>query len=111
MDFAGGSNPALVASGVSAAFWQHMITLAQNHFAPRRIYLFGSRSRGTHRRTSDIDLAFEFDPSAIRGFNAFCAIMEDEAQTLLAFDLVDLNSCSEPLRADILLTGKVIHED
>lgn len=33
----------------------------------KRVYLFGSRVRGDHKPTSDIDIAVELDPSAFTG--------------------------------------------
>lgn len=33
----------------------------------KRVYLFGSRVRGDHRLTSDIDIAVELDPAVFKG--------------------------------------------
>jgi predicted nucleotidyltransferase len=49
-----------------------------------RVWLFGSRAKGTHRPDSDVDLAIELDPALTRG----CAF------TSWSFDL-------EPILAEL----------
>lgn len=52
-----------------------------------RVVLFGSRARGTNRERSDVDLA-------VTGKNVadFQFMLEDEADSLLSFDVVDMGS-------------------
>ncbi len=71
-----------------------------------KVILFGSRARGDHNRTSDIDLA-------VSGGNAagFAADIEEETATLLEYDIVDL---AKPVNRDLLESirkeGKVLYE-
>lgn len=84
-----------------------IVKLAQRLIAPKKIWLFGSRARGTERPTSDIDLAFEF--ANTEKWSTFVAEVQENAPTLLDIDLVDMTSCSPELREEILSTGKLLH--
>ena len=71
-----------------------------------KIFLFGSRARGTHSERSDIDLAVSG-----RNFLAFSAELEKDTHTLLMFDIVDLNkTISEDLQDEIKRDGVLIYE-
>lgn len=71
-----------------------------------QVLLFGSRSRGDYKRTSDIDLA-------VKGGNIdrFALDVEEETTTLLEYDIVDLD---EPMQSELLESiqreGKIIYE-
>lgn len=70
-----------------------------------KVILFGSRARGTNSERSDIDLA-------VTGGDAlnFYYDLEEEAYTLLMFDVVDLDdNISEELRKNIARDGVVIY--
>ncbi len=72
----------------------------------KKIILFGSRARGTNSERSDIDLA-------VSGGNAldFYYDVEEQAWTLLLFDVVDLDrGISNELRAEIDRDGVIIYE-
>lgn len=72
----------------------------------QKVILFGSRARGTNRERSDVDLAVS--GGNIRDFRFD---MEEEAQTLLMFDVVDLDHrISEELQEEIERDGVVIYE-
>ena len=72
----------------------------------QKVILFGSRARGTNRERSDVDLAVS--GGNIRDFRFD---MEEEAQTLLMFDVVDLDHrISEELQKEIERDGVVIYE-
>ena len=80
-------------------------TLAQRHDI-NRVLLFGSRARGDHRRTSDIDLA-----ASGGNIPAFSIDLEEETSTLLRFDCVDLDAPLRPeLRAAIEEEGRLVYE-
>lgn len=73
----------------------------------KKVILFGSRARGTNSERSDIDLA-------ISGGNAldFYYDVEEEARTLLMFDVVDLvKGISEALQAEIKKDGVILYEE
>lgn len=72
----------------------------------QKVILFGSRARGTNRERSDVDLAVS--GGNIRDFRFD---MEEEAQTLLMFDVVDLDHhISVELQKEIERDGVVIYE-
>ena len=65
--------------------------LAEQH-GVRKLALFGSRARGTHRPKSDIDLAVW----GCGSFPDFALDVEEEVWTLLQFDVVDMDSRLSP---------------
>lgn len=72
----------------------------------QKVILFGSRARGTNRERSDVDLAVS--GGNIRDFRFD---LEEEAQTLLMFDVVDLDHhISDELQKEIERDGVVIYE-
>lgn len=71
-----------------------------------KVLLFGSRSRGDNRERSDIDLAVSGG-----NVNLFSVEIEDEIDTLLSFDVVDLGiGISEDLKNEIERDGIVLYE-
>ena len=82
-----------------------IVALARTHGLDR-IVLFGSRARGDFRDLSDIDLA-------VSGGNvaAFAIDVEENTQTLLSFDIVDLDGAVQPeLMESIEREGQTIYE-
>lgn len=83
-----------------------IIRLAKKN-AIKKVILFGSRARSGHSERSDIDLA-------VSGGNAldFQYDLEEEAWTLLMFDVVNLDrGISEELRAEIERDGVSLYEE
>ncbi len=73
----------------------------------KKIILFGSRARGDNSERSDIDLA-------VWGGNAssFYYDVEEEAWTLLTFDVVDMDKdISKELQTEIERDGVIIYEE
>lgn len=72
-----------------------------------RVVLFGSRARGTNRERSDVDLA-------VTGKNVsdFQFMLEDEADTLLSFDVVDMGTVvSQKLKQNIEREGVCLYAE
>lgn len=70
-----------------------------------RVVLFGSRARGSNRERSDIDLAVSG-----KGVELFVESLEERADTLLSFDIVNLDEIvSDKLRESISREGKVLY--
>ncbi len=72
----------------------------------QRVILFGSRARGDFKERSDIDLA-------VLGGNTdkFTLLADEEAPTLLNFDVVNLGAAVQPeLRAAIEEEGILLYE-
>lgn len=72
----------------------------------QQVILFGSRARGDNRERSDIDLAIRGKKSAY-----FVTSIDDEINTLLMFDVVDLSKpVQEELLDEIRKDGVVLYE-
>lgn len=72
----------------------------------QKVILFGSRSRGDYGRASDIDLAVSGGD-----FTQFCLNIEENAWTLLKFDIINLDDPLEPdFRAMIQKEGVTLYE-
>ena len=73
----------------------------------KKVILFGSRARGTNWERSDIDLAVSGGDSL-----NFYYDLEEQAWTLLLFDVVDLDGrISEELQKEIDRDGIVLYEE
>lgn len=75
-------------------------------YGMEKVVLFGSRARGDHSRSSDIDLAVQGRDTA-----RFSLDLDEETSTLLEYDVVDLGqSVQEELLSSIREEGKVLYE-
>lgn len=71
-----------------------------------RLVLFGSRARGTHSERSDIDFAVYGGD-----FDAFYFRVQEETESLLEFDLIDMHRKVSPsLLEEIEREGIEIYE-
>lgn len=92
-------------AGVKSAVTNEIIELAKKYNI-QKIILFGSRARGDFKERSDIDLAVS-GGDIVR----FTLDIEEEVQTLLMFDVVNLDgSVQEELRKAIEKDGQIIYE-
>lgn len=82
--------------------------IGQNYLI-RKIVLFGSRARGDHKSTSDIDLAV-FPLPEFKGKGRFCAEIDD-LKSLLKIDIVFVNeNTDKTLLNSIRKEGVIIYE-
>ena len=70
-----------------------------------KIILFGSRARGTNTARSDIDLAVSGGD-----FDGFYHDIHENADTLLMFDIVQLERISPELKFEIDRDGILLYE-
>ena len=83
-------------TGIKQQVINEICELAQKYNV-EQVLLFGSRSRGDYKRTSDID--------------RFVLDVEEETTTLLEYDIVDLDEPMQPeLLESIQKEGKIIYE-
>lgn len=76
-------------------------------YSIKKVVLFGSRARGTHSMRSDIDIAVSGGD-----FDAFLTAINEEAETLLQFDVVDLGAnVSDELLKEINRDGVILYEE
>lgn len=93
-------------TGIKPAVLEQIRNLAKK-YGIRKIILFGSRARGTFHRDSDIDLA-------VSGGNIdlFRLAVEEETDTLLAYDVVNLDRTSNGELLDVIRKeGVIIYEE
>ncbi|WP_315005012.1 nucleotidyltransferase domain-containing protein [uncultured Selenomonas sp.] len=76
-------------------------------YGAERVVLFGSRARRTHGEKSDIDLAV----FGCARFRDFSFAVDEEIDTLLSFDLVDMDGIvSTALAAEVERDGVILYE-
>lgn len=91
--------------GLSEELIKEISTIASK-WGVQKVILFGSRSRGDYGRASDIDLAVSGGD-----FTQFCLNIEENAWTLLKFDIINLDNPLEPdFRAMIQKEGVTLYE-
>lgn len=82
------------------------ITTFAGRYDIQKVFLFGSRARGTHTERSDIDLAVSGGD-----VDSFYWALKENANSLLSFDIVDFDKgVSEELKREIQKDGIVIYE-
>ena len=92
-------------TGIKQQVINEICELAQKYNV-EQVLLFGSRSRGDYKRTSDIDLA-------VKGgdIDRFALDVNEETSTLLQFDIVDADRKMQPeLMESIEKEGVVLYE-
>ena len=95
----------LEASGIKKELFCQLLSLARK-YRVEKLILFGSRARGDWRAASDIDLAVSGGD-----FPRFALDIEEAADTLLKFDMVNLNGpVQEELLDQIWKEGIVVYE-
>lgn len=92
-------------TGLSEELIKEISTIASK-WGVQKVILFGSRSRGDYGRASDIDLAVSGGD-----FTQFCLNIEENAWTLLKFDIINLDDPLElDFRAMIQKEGVTLYE-
>lgn len=92
-------------TGLSEELIKEISTIASK-WGVQKVILFGSRSRGDYGRASDIDLAVSGGD-----FTQFCLNIEENAWTLLKFDIINLDDPLETdFRAMIQKEGVTLYE-
>lgn len=91
-------------TGIRETVIEEIIALAEK-YQIEKVTLFGSRARGDYKERSDIDLA-------VRGGDTTrFALDTEDVNTLLFFDVVDLNGpIQQELLESIEAEGKVLYE-
>jgi predicted nucleotidyltransferase len=91
--------------GVPVQHKQKILSLIEALLPQVRVYLYGSRARGTFTQGSDIDLA-------LKGGDPLDFMLVGEVKSVLegtnlpySFDVVDVHAVSPELRAEIERTG------
>lgn len=96
----------LINTGIKPAVLEQIRSHAKK-YGIKKVILFGSRARGNFHRDSDIDLA-------VSGENAdlFRLAVEEETDTLLTYDVVDLDHTASAELLDVIRKeGIVLYEE
>jgi predicted nucleotidyltransferase len=92
--------------GFTADEWRILHNLIVNPLkqSGATVWIFGSRARGDHRSTSDVDILFDFKNTALPTGGWFFSIKSDLEESRFPFtlDLVDLNNLAVSYRENIL---------
>lgn len=92
-------------TGIKTEVIEEIQKLAQK-YGVAKVILFGSRARGDFKRTSDIDIAVTGGD-----FVRFALDVDEETNTLLEYDIVDLDSdMQDELRESIRKEGRILYE-
>jgi predicted nucleotidyltransferase len=91
----------LISYGIDEEIRKKIVGLLQVLFPGAKIYLYGSRARGTFHDRSDIDLAIDVGPGHERLRLGEAKAVLDAASIYYKVDLVDLNHISKELHENI----------
>ncbi len=94
-------------TGLKKELVEQIVKVILKHDKPKRIVLFGSRARGDFSPVSDIDLAVE----GVKSATLIKEVLDEEVDTLLKFDVVDLSKVPDYLREEIEKEGIVLYEE
>ena len=82
----------------------------QKNSTIEKAILFGSRARGDHKKTSDIDIAVFSKDMSSKDFNLLIDEI-NQINTALSFDIIHYERLNkENLKNDILKDGVIIYE-
>ncbi len=88
---------------------QFVLKTAQKQLPLKKVFLFGSRARGTEFKNSDYDLAI-FAPGVTElEWSRFYLKVLEEKPSLHKVDLLNLEKCNEKLKKRILKEGKILY--
>lgn len=85
------------------------LVILVREFAPKRIYLFGSRAKKEEQTPSDFDFALDCATPTMTEKRLAKELLE-KVMGLYSFDLVFLSEVEQGFRKLILETGKIIYE-
>lgn len=74
---------------------------------PVKVYLYGSRAKGTARKTSDVDIALLSSTKLPTGFIAGLKELIEESSIPYQVDIVDLNQVDDNFRSKVLTEAKL----
>lgn len=93
-------------TGIKEKVIQQICHMAEQ-YQVKKVLLFGSRAKGTFHRTSDIDLAVYGGD-----FERFALDVDEETETLLEFDIVNMDApMQKELRDEIEREGRILYEE
>lgn len=92
--------------GLPEGLSEKIVSTILQYVSPERIILFGSRARGDNLDVSDIDIAVD----CVESIGFLEEILNEEVETLLKIQLINLNKVPDRLKEEILKEGKILYE-
>lgn len=82
-----------------------LIEIIEKYISDSKIYLFGSRAKGRHRETSDVDISI--DAGKELSSNLLYKIKDEIEESNIPYfvDVVDFNYVSDEMKNQILKNG------
>lgn len=97
--------------GLKQKYLEEICSVAQSYPQIQELLIFGSRAMGTHKQTSDIDLAIKGKGIDSQLTGDMLQRLESETLIPLFFDLVDYHATANPkLKAHIDRVGKPLYK-
>lgn len=88
---------------------QVIIDVLKENVSPFLIYLFGSTTKGTTHKKSDIDIAFLSYKKELDSYEVFLLSQELASRLDQEVDLIDLRKASTVFQAQVVYSGKAIY--
>ena len=89
---------------------ERVVEIVKKHLPECRLYLFGSRARGTAKETSDFDFAVECEGRVPFYKMALIIDEAEELPTLKSFDFVDLKITSPTFAQTVKKEGILLYD-
>ena len=92
-------------TGIDDSIKRKIIRVVHALLPGMKVYLYGSRARGTHRAGSDIDIALDAGHNISRFQVSELRDMLNASNIMYKIDVVDLHAIPEEMRSVILAEG------
>ena len=89
---------------------QNLVRYVATAASPKKIILFGSRARGTHRENSDFDIAIVQKNCSEEDWTKILVYLSTETLTLHKVDLAEYELLAQDYRNNIQKEGKTLYE-
>ena len=97
-------------NNIEESIKKRIAEIFQKNSTIEKAILFGSRARGNHKKTSDIDIAVFSKDMSPKDFNLLIDEI-NQINTALSFDIIHYERLNkENLKNDILKDGVIIYE-
>ncbi len=88
---------------------ENVISIVKKNIPDCQLFLFGSRAKGTHKESSDFDIAIKNNKNSIQEFTKIRDLIE-ELDTLKKIDLIEYNDLGEEFKKIVDSQGVLIYE-
>ncbi len=89
---------------------QSLLRYVVSKVSPNKVFLFGSRARGTQRENSDFDIAVVQKKCSEEDWTHVLVHLSTEPLTLHKVDLVEYETLAQDYKENIKKEGKALYE-